>query len=92
MVSAAESPPQRGDSRHNGVDPLTGAWQTGWLGEVPANHSGAKLAQCCIVGLRPYQALHLVAVFAQHTDHPATQLACPTDDEDHPRPSHSKRL
>jgi hypothetical protein len=32
MVSAAESTPQRGDSRHNRVDPLTSAWQTESLG------------------------------------------------------------
>ena len=86
MVSAAKSSPHGGDGRHNRIDPVTSGGQTGWVGEVSAHHRGAKLVQCCIVGLRPYQAPYLVAVFAQQTDRPAAQLACPTDDEDHLRP------
>jgi hypothetical protein len=70
----------RSDTGNNGVDPFTGRRQTSWVGQVSANYGGTKLAQSSIVGVRPQQTPHLLAILAKHPDNAAAQLACATDD------------
>ena len=52
-------------------------------GQVRANDCRSKLSYRCSVGLRPYEAPHVMALLAKQADDAAAQLACTTNNKDH---------
>ena len=82
MASALNPASPRSDTCKNGVCASHAGGRVRGS-QVAAHHSGTKLTQGGFLGLSPCQTAHLVALPAEQTDHPATQVSCPTGDEDH---------
>jgi hypothetical protein len=72
VASALKPASHRSDTCNKRRLRLVCGWQSSWLGQVAANHSGTKLTQGGFLGFSPCQTAHLVALPAEQTDNPAT--------------------